>query len=52
MRKSFIITQVNDKDVRTQKEFEKLLASDENEFQLGGIYPSAQGVYYYMIRID
>ena len=52
MRKSFIITQVNDKDVRTQKEFEKLLASDENEFQLGGIYPSAQGVYYYMIRTD
>jgi serine protease Do len=52
MRKSFIITQVNEKEITTQKDFEKLIASGEEEYQLGGIYPNAQGVYYYMIKVE
>ncbi len=50
MKKSFIITQVNDKDVQSMSDLEKILNSGDEEFQLGGIYPSVQGVYYYMIK--
>jgi serine protease Do len=52
MRKSFIITQVNDNEVKTQKEFDKMISSGDDEFQIGGIYPNTQGVYYYMIKTE
>jgi serine protease Do len=52
MKKTFIITQVNDKDVTTTLELDKILNSGEKEFQLGGIYPNFQGVYYYMVKLD
>ncbi len=50
MKKTFIITQVNDKDIQSAADLEKILNSSDQEFQLGGIYPSVQGVYYYMIK--
>lgn len=52
MKKSFIITQVNDKDVSTIMELEKMIASGEKEFQLGGMYSNFQGLYYYMVKLD
>lgn len=52
MKKTFIITQVNDKDVTTTLELDKILNSGEKEFQLGGIYPNFQGVYYYMVKLE
>jgi hypothetical protein len=52
MKKTFVITQVNDTDIKSTIELEKILNSSETEFQLGGIYPSFQGVYYYMIKKD
>jgi len=52
MKKTFVITQVNEKDITTTLELEKLLASGEKEFQLGGIYPNYQGLYYYMVKLD
>lgn len=52
MKKTFIITQVNDQNIKTVNEFEKIIASGEKEFQLGGIYPNFQGVYYYMLKLE
>lgn len=50
MKKTFVITQVNDTDIKSTIELEKILNGSETEFQLGGLYPSFQGVYYYMIK--
>ncbi len=52
MKKTFVITQVNDQDITSILELEKLVASGEKEFQLGGIYPNYQGLYYYMVKLD
>jgi Do/DeqQ family serine protease len=52
MKKTFVITQVNDQDITSMLELEKLVASGEKEFQLGGIYPNYQGLYYYMVKLD
>jgi serine protease Do len=50
MRRGFIITEVNEKPVRTIKELEKALTSEDKEFQFGGVYPNYQGSYYYTIQ--
>lgn len=52
MKVNFIITQVNEKEVNSIVDLEKILSSGEREFQLGGIYPNYRGVYYYMITTE
>jgi len=52
MKKMFIITQVNDKEINSLMELEKMIASGEKEFQLGGLYSNFQGLYYYMVKLD
>lgn len=50
MRKSFVITQVNDKNVTSTNELEKILANDEKEYQISGMYPGFNSTYIYMIK--
>lgn len=50
MRRGFIVTDVNDKTVKTIGDLEKVLNSEDKEFQFGGIYPNYQGSYYYTIK--
>lgn len=52
MKKSFVITQINEKDIQSAVDIEKILSSGEKEFQFGGIYPNYRGVYYYMLQLD
>lgn len=52
MKNSFVITQINDDTINTIDDLNKALASGENDFQLGGVYPNIQGVYYYTVRMD
>jgi S1-C subfamily serine protease len=52
IKNSFIITQINDDPVESIDDLNKILASGENDFQLGGVYPNIQGVYYYIIRLN
>ena len=52
MKKGFVITQVNEQAITSIKEMEKILQSDEKEFQFGGLYPNYQGLYYYEIKAE
>lgn len=52
MKKTFIITQVNEKNISSTLEFDKIINSGEKEFQFGGVYPNFQGVYYYMLKLE
>jgi periplasmic serine protease, Do/DeqQ family len=52
MRKNFIITQVNEKEVNRMIDFEKIVASGDKEYQISGIYPNYQGIYNYLIRLE
>jgi hypothetical protein len=46
------MTQVNEQDISSIKELEKILQSEEKDFQLGGLYPNYQGLYYYEIKAE
>jgi Do/DeqQ family serine protease len=52
IKNSFIITQINDDPIESIDELTKMLSSGENDFQLGGVYPNLQGVYYYIVRLN
>ena len=52
MKKGFVITQVNEQAITSIKEMEKILQSDEKDFQFGGLYPNYQGLYYYEIKAE
>jgi serine protease Do len=52
MKKGFVITQVNEQVISSIKELEKILQSEEKDFQLGGLYPNYQGLYYYEIKAE
>jgi serine protease Do len=52
MKKGFVITQVNEQSITSIKEMEKILQSDEKDFQFGGLYPNYQGLYYYEIKAE
>ena len=52
MKKTFIVTQINERDITNTTDLEKIVASGEKELQLGGIYSNFQGLYYYMIKLD
>lgn len=52
IKTNFIITQINDDTVNSMDDLNKILASGENDFQIGGVYPNIQGVYYYIVRLD
>ena len=52
MKKGFVITQVNEQAISSIKELEKILQSEEKDFQLGGLYPNYQGLYYYEIKAE
>jgi len=52
IKNSFIITQINDEPIESIEELNKILASGENDFQLGGMYPNIQGIYYYILRLN
>lgn len=51
MKRNFIITQVNDKDVKTLNDIEKSIDGEDGPIQVGGIYPGYQGFYYYQINL-
>lgn len=50
MKKTFVIMQVNDQDVKSVSDLEKILASDEKEYQISGVYPGYSSMYIYMIK--
>ncbi|MBK7692089.1 MAG: Do family serine endopeptidase [Bacteroidetes bacterium] len=50
MKKSFVILQVNDQDVKSIEDLDRILASDEDEFQITGIYPGYANMYVYLIK--
>lgn len=52
IKTNFIITQINDDTVNSLDDLNKILASGESDFQIGGVYPNIQGVYYYIVRLD
>jgi S1-C subfamily serine protease len=52
MKKGFVITQVNEQAISSIKDMEKILQSDEKDFQFGGLYPNYQGLYYYEIKAE
>jgi Do/DeqQ family serine protease len=52
MKKGFVMTQVNEQAISSIKELEKILQSEEKDFQLGGLYPNYQGLYYYEIKAE
>lgn len=52
MKRGFVVTQVNEKDISSIKELEEILQSEEKSFQLGGLYPNYQGMYYYEIKAE
>ncbi len=52
IKNNFIVTQINDDTVNTIEDLNKILSSGENDFQLGGVYPNIQGVYYYIVRLN
>lgn len=52
MKRGFVISQVNETEITSIKELENILKSDEKEFQLGGMYPNYQGLYYYEIKAE
>ncbi len=52
IRKNFIILQINDQDVSSTNDIEKILAGGEKEFQIGGIYPNNPNMYIFMLRIE
>lgn len=52
MKKTFVVTQVNDKNVTSVEDLDKIIATGEKDIQLGGLYPNYQGIYYYMLKMD
>lgn len=50
LRKSFIIMQVNEKDIKSTADLDKILASDEKEFQFTGKYAGYSSMYMFMIK--
>lgn len=52
MKKTYVITEVNEKEISSVVALEKALSNGDDEFNIGGIYPNYQGFYYYMIRME
>lgn len=52
IRPSFIITQINDQDVFTTSDIDKILASGDTEFQITGKYPNLSNFYVFMVRTN
>ncbi len=52
IKKTFVITQVNDDTITTLEDLNKVISSGDGDYQLGGIYPNIQGVYYYIVRLN
>jgi Do/DeqQ family serine protease len=52
IKNSFIITQINDDQVSSIDDLNNILNSDDRDFQIGGVYPNIQGIYYYIIRMN
>ncbi len=49
MREGFIITKVDGEKVKSVEELDKILKSKSGGVMLEGVYPDAQGVYYYAV---
>jgi Do/DeqQ family serine protease len=47
MRDGFIITSVNDREIATVDDLQRLLAASPKNVQLAGVYPGYKGMYYY-----
>jgi len=47
MKKGFIITSVNDRNITTVEDIQKAITDGGNNMQLGGFYPGYRGMYYY-----
>lgn len=50
MRKGFIITSVNEKEVASADDLQKIIASNGGRAQIAGFYPGVKGMYYYGIN--
>ncbi len=51
MKQNFIITAVGDENVTTLEELNTAINETKGKFQLAGVYPGYQGVYYYEVEI-
>ena len=51
MKDGFVITRVNDKDVKTVDEFKSAIGSEKN-ITIEGFYPGFDGMYTYPISLD
>ena len=47
MKKNFIITRVNDLEVKDVDDLEQKMAESGNKIQLGGQYPGSNGMFYF-----
>lgn len=52
IKNTFIITQINEDPVTSIDDLNKILNSGDNDFQIGGVYPNVQGIYYYIVRLN
>ncbi|MEZ5046857.1 MAG: PDZ domain-containing protein [Chitinophagaceae bacterium] len=50
MKRNYIVTEINDSEIKSIIDFEKSFSKSSSDFQLGGIYPNYQGFYYYNIK--
>ncbi len=50
MRPGFVITKIGDIPVKSVEELQQAISKQGANFQIQGIYPGAQGVYYYGIN--
>lgn len=51
MKKGFVITKVNDTPVANVDELQAAVAAAGDKLRFAGIYPGAQGLYYYGIQL-
>lgn len=51
MRKGFVITAINDRQVNSVQELQTILASNR-KVQIAGFYPGNRGMYYYGVNAD
>ncbi len=51
MKKGFVITKVDKREVGSVEEFQNSIAASNGKFRLAGIYPGHNGMFYYGIQL-
>jgi Do/DeqQ family serine protease len=52
MKKGFVITGVNNQDIKTVQDLHQALAANSNTIQIMGFYPGINGMYYFGLNIS